>query len=330
LQTLKAKGFHFVVTGHSLGAGSASMLTILLRPVLGNVICFGFATPACVDMALSKESQSYVTSVVFRDDVVPRASVRSTKILLAELQGTYKNTWRGRFEEDKRAHQERLKQVWGPRSREAARRAYQKQQEQQVLEEEMRKNEEGTVSITPPATTSTGEPDNLREEIIQTSGLEKGKMVEKDIEKIQFPDLFVPGVVIHIYHCHGRYEAAVTDSQHESMLRLEVYSNMLDDHRGDNYFRALACIRYSRTVPTQPPAWEPFQKVHLCPICEAPFTWASTSTSQSQENMDKYNCCCCGKVVCLPCSQNERVVPKYGLFYPVRVCDLCYYTLENY
>ena len=49
LQQLTAAGYELVLTGHSLGAGVASLLSLLLRSRLRQptVRCFGFATPCC-------------------------------------------------------------------------------------------------------------------------------------------------------------------------------------------------------------------------------------------------------------------------------------------
>ena len=39
------QGAKLVVTGHSLGAGAAALLTILLKPKYPDVTCFAFAPP---------------------------------------------------------------------------------------------------------------------------------------------------------------------------------------------------------------------------------------------------------------------------------------------
>ena len=45
--------YNLVITGHSLGAGTAILLTILLRSSYPNVRCYGFGTPACLDESTS-------------------------------------------------------------------------------------------------------------------------------------------------------------------------------------------------------------------------------------------------------------------------------------
>jgi len=75
--------FEVVVTGHSVGAGTASLLAVLLKEELGisKVRAYGFATPPVMDKISSLASKSYVTSVVNNADVVPRASVRNLAVL---------------------------------------------------------------------------------------------------------------------------------------------------------------------------------------------------------------------------------------------------------
>ncbi|KOO26911.1 zinc finger fyve domain-containing protein, partial [Chrysochromulina tobinii] len=45
LMHLHASGYAIVLCGHSLGAGIAAILTVLLRPLIPTVRCVGFATP---------------------------------------------------------------------------------------------------------------------------------------------------------------------------------------------------------------------------------------------------------------------------------------------
>lgn len=73
----EVKGYETVVTGHSLGAGTATLLAILLREELGiqHIRGIGFATPPVVDKITALKSTSYVTSMVHNQDVVPCASV---------------------------------------------------------------------------------------------------------------------------------------------------------------------------------------------------------------------------------------------------------------
>ena len=80
-------GFSIMLVGHSLGAGAAALLAMWLKEAgVEKVTCYAFATPNCVSMALAEGCQDYVTSVVFRDDIIARFSPAALAKLHKELQ----------------------------------------------------------------------------------------------------------------------------------------------------------------------------------------------------------------------------------------------------
>ncbi|XP_042236412.1 diacylglycerol lipase-beta-like isoform X2 [Homarus americanus] len=71
-------GYGLVITGHSLGAGTAVVLASLMRPQYPNLKCFAFSPPGGLcskEFALA--TQNFVMSVVVGDDLVPRLSMNS-------------------------------------------------------------------------------------------------------------------------------------------------------------------------------------------------------------------------------------------------------------
>ncbi|PIO64618.1 triacylglycerol lipase, partial [Teladorsagia circumcincta] len=67
--------YQLVVCGHSLGAGVASLLTLLLKQEYPDVRCFAFAPPGCVISENGiREMEQHVMSIVSGDDVVSRIS----------------------------------------------------------------------------------------------------------------------------------------------------------------------------------------------------------------------------------------------------------------
>lgn len=59
--------------GHSLGAGAAALLALMLQARgITNVHCYAFAPPMCCEPDLAAKCSDYVTSVVFRDDIIAR------------------------------------------------------------------------------------------------------------------------------------------------------------------------------------------------------------------------------------------------------------------
>lgn len=66
LRDLSKEGFEIFVVGHSLGAGTATLLSILLKTEydIDNLTCFGIATPPVADSSLCEASKGYITSLV--------------------------------------------------------------------------------------------------------------------------------------------------------------------------------------------------------------------------------------------------------------------------
>jgi len=80
----KHDGYTLTLVGHSLGAGTASLFTILMYSEYNiPVHCYAFASPPVVSLDLAKRVQSYgiVTSIVLNDDFVCRVSYGSLEDL---------------------------------------------------------------------------------------------------------------------------------------------------------------------------------------------------------------------------------------------------------
>jgi len=69
--------FNVVITGHSLGAGTACLLGILLKSRIPTIQLkvVAFATPAVLSYKACKQCADYTTSVVNNSDMVPRMSI---------------------------------------------------------------------------------------------------------------------------------------------------------------------------------------------------------------------------------------------------------------
>eukprot|EP01043_Picozoa_sp_COSAG02_P000889 COSAG02_NODE_18_length_54986_cov_345.599322_23_plen_1085_part_00 len=77
------RGYGLVLTGHSLGAGTATLLAMLLRPSYGErVHCWAYSPPGgLLSEKTVKLTYPYVTSVVVGHDIIPRLGVRTMEQL---------------------------------------------------------------------------------------------------------------------------------------------------------------------------------------------------------------------------------------------------------
>jgi len=82
-------GYRLVLAGHSLGAGAAILLGVLLRsriPQLDNLHVYAFAPPPILDHDVALAVSPYVTSVVNNSDLVPRWGLANLTVFLEFLR----------------------------------------------------------------------------------------------------------------------------------------------------------------------------------------------------------------------------------------------------
>ncbi|XP_040214388.1 diacylglycerol lipase-beta [Rana temporaria] len=71
-----APEYKLVIVGHSLGAGAASILAIMLRSSFPTLKCYAFSPPGgLLSKALAEYSQSFIISIILGKDFVPRLSL---------------------------------------------------------------------------------------------------------------------------------------------------------------------------------------------------------------------------------------------------------------
>lgn len=85
--------FGLTLVGHSLGAGTAAILAILLKQEYPDLVCFSFGPPGgLLSMPAQQYSQEFITSVVVGKDVVPRIGLRQMESLRADLINAIKRS----------------------------------------------------------------------------------------------------------------------------------------------------------------------------------------------------------------------------------------------
>ncbi|XP_050083818.1 diacylglycerol lipase-alpha isoform X2 [Anopheles aquasalis] len=78
--------FGLVLVGHSLGAGTAAILAILLKQEYEVLHCYSYSPPGgLLSMPAVEYSKSFITSVVVGKDVVPRIGLYQMEALRADL-----------------------------------------------------------------------------------------------------------------------------------------------------------------------------------------------------------------------------------------------------
>ncbi|TMW57119.1 hypothetical protein Poli38472_003044 [Pythium oligandrum] len=352
LRKLHQQGYQIVFAGHSLGAGCAALLSVMLQKEFEELRCFAYAVPACVNLHVAESCVDFVHSVVLRDDFVPRAKASNIMKLVDELK-EFKSHWRDTASEDIEAFKERAKSLWAPRKREWAReQADMRKGKINTAHAHSPSNAESKSAKEVDATNSPSGEESAKvsswtltrtnlidqldksvvnaEESVPESALKAEEKVVEELVTTLIDDpkeLYIPGQVSHVYFYRGIYEAVHVDRKCDALARIPVFQNMLSDHLGRNYLSALRIVRDSRRMNPQLPEWVPFGIKTRCMCCDSPFTWNSTSSSEAQQNRDQHNCRKCGWLVCEGCSEKWKSIPEFGINVPVRVCDRCTYEL---
>lgn len=78
--------YKLVILGHSLGAGVASILSLLLKPTYNHIRCIAYSCPGCVfDLELANKTKEWIITPFLGKDLVVRANFQNLKLLRIQL-----------------------------------------------------------------------------------------------------------------------------------------------------------------------------------------------------------------------------------------------------
>jgi len=418
LEGLARLGYLIRLVGHSMGGSVAALVGLLLQRHFehieksdgesyrqergsitknGFVRVYTFGSPSFINDHLAKNMESFVISVILHDDILPRLTPTSIRVLLKHLL-YIRETWvKKHLESDLQAVASRAKRIWGPRRRGrcmpnsddacTVKKTKENMGEKigsydggtitkksmNLLEEnddihynfsynecydiecdiyndnaeyKYSESDQNDESITMASDyTSTRKYENIFDKKFSTKSVDiKSDCTEANLKSLppsvafeetavildeaSYPQLYVPGKIVHIYTRNGGYKAALVPRNFRDLRQISLAGNMLSDHKSQSYLDAILEVKSVRCASRPLPLWENFDISEVCACCNNPFTWASTSNSRAQEARDKHNCRACGRLVCDPCSKNRMPLLEMGVVLPQRTCDSCFHNLS--
>ena len=208
LNKLHSLGYKITLTGHSLGAGVATLLGCLLKTSNPNmhVDVYGYAVPACVGHDLSHECKGSlirVHSLVNRDDFVSRATAPNIRAMAAEIKSR-RDQWEPFLKNDLNDVYSRMKTVWAPMKR---------------TKRVVKTQDNGSGSFKEEGGL---DPTGLQRRAVSDVAIEAAGVAKS--ESVIQP-LVVPGEIVHMYMYHGVVRAALVDCTFPGLQRMEIFEN---------------------------------------------------------------------------------------------------------
>ncbi|XP_060067139.1 diacylglycerol lipase-beta-like [Ylistrum balloti] len=229
------QGARLVITGHSLGAGAAALLAILLKPHYPDLICFTFSPPGgLLSYEASKCCSDYVCSVVLGRDLVPRLGIRSMEHLKTSILTAIRRC-------DRPKYQVIASGMW-----------------------------QAVCALCPGDNANTcgcGIDQPLLSDNVSSAYVTGQRNVEEAIEsaimqseqcRITFPTMFPPGQVLHITEvdsdksCFASPTYFAEWKMPADFQEILVSPDMLTDHLPDNVWKALVQLTDKHFNPKPP------------------------------------------------------------------------------
>eukprot|EP00633_Aureoumbra_lagunensis_P002915 CAMPEP_0197286626 /NCGR_PEP_ID=MMETSP0890-20130614/2158_1 /TAXON_ID=44058 ORGANISM="Aureoumbra lagunensis, Strain CCMP1510" /NCGR_SAMPLE_ID=MMETSP0890 /ASSEMBLY_ACC=CAM_ASM_000533 /LENGTH=762 /DNA_ID=CAMNT_0042755163 /DNA_START=111 /DNA_END=2403 /DNA_ORIENTATION=+ len=324
LKRLANKNFSIDTTGHSLGAGVATVITALLMnehretKFPAPVKCIAYAAPASVDADLAHLLLGSVVSVVHHDDLIPRLSDANCAMLAKALLADDAN-YHARLTADKQSVKNHIKTLG---------------------------------KVNPMLHTRS---DSFLDDNGISTGEENDRKPMKIVQEEHNLRLVPAGDILYLESKDATYSAfsGSYDELADDLGHIVVSSRAVDDHSMPALLSGLRAARWARhrlPVQRQPPIFATAVSAdgrHFVPCycCGSDPAWTSwTTDSDAARCAATHHCRACGQVVCAFCApaadeiagdgigQKQTLpdlrisLPSFGYFEAVRVCRPCAFS----
>ena len=333
VRKMAERGYKIVLTGHSLGAGVAVLLGLLLKssiPALTPHV-YAYCTPACVDANLAKKCSGELIRVITyinRDDFVARASAPNIRAMAAEIKAR-RAEWEPFLSSDLSDVYARIKTVWAPLRRAARPGVDVMTMENDVAKKRMKsqKGEDARVE-NPVQEDETIDEDLSARGVCRSVSDLASEAAATAKSTLDLKPLVVPGSIIHTFMHNGTICASLVDYTFPSLQRIEIFENMVDDHYRSALFtnlRDVKATRNAKALGNMPPDWQALDtsKTQPCSVCRYDVNWVNTGKSEANVVRAVRHCHSCGYIACDQCCRFKTPLPNLGIYRSVLVCDNC-------
>ncbi|XP_023209620.1 sn1-specific diacylglycerol lipase beta-like isoform X2 [Centruroides sculpturatus] len=204
------QSYSLVITGHSLGAGTASVLALLLRSKYPTLKCFAYSPPGGLLNADGvKHSEDFIFSVVVGDDLVSRLSVPTMEDMKRNILSCLTECDQPKYKV--------LLGVFCNKTSNSESETAQRQVSRPLLPEHI----------------STGS--------YESTGIQERSFLMKNTascsSKLSSTPLFLPGRILHLTEVNGSYRAKWVSA--EFFNQIIISPNMIHDHMPNVVYKSL-------------------------------------------------------------------------------------------
>ena len=348
--------FKIRLVGHSLGAGTVALMTALLKADADfdrfDIRAHAFGTPACVSPELSVKLQPFVTSVIHREDMVPRLSFSNLVRLRSHFNRPEEKEWCSKQID---IDYDNFWSYVGWSADEKKQREMREAEEQAAQElaaaEAARKPPSPAVSAAAAAAAAA--------DVSFAAAMEGHSGDSAGTVTGVFGDLVVPGKVVHLREdpSTGCYKASITDYADPELQWIKVQLRSIDDHYIKSYLYVIRGLKIRARIPES--ACQVTRRVQeavdaegnwrVCHVCERDVCDMLIFKSDAHRAKAIKHCMQCGKICCMDCapandklpdlsrelwatrrSPDRRIVlPELGTLEPQRLCLICHAHRDN-